>query len=346
MPDNGSNASDLRAVLSPPAPVTRPYPLPSGDGLSGRLVTLFGGGGFVGRHTAQALMAAGARLRIVQRHPERAHTVRALGNLGQVQFVAADAARPGAARRALAGSDLAVNFISVLSGDFQRANVDTAAAIADGARDEGCAGMVHISAIGADAASPSAYGRTKAAGEAAVRAAMPGAVILRPSIIFGRQDQFINRFAKLIRLSPIIPVVAPAVRFQPVFVGDVAAAIAAALRFPDRHAGQTYELGGPEQLSMRALFEWIAQRTGRTPLMIDVPDVASAALAQATGWLPGAPMTTDQWAMLQRDNVVSGPDGLDALGIAPTALDTVAEGWLELYRRHGRFAGKQADAGR
>lgn len=324
-------------------PADLPHPLPARpSSLDGRLVALLGGGGFLGRHVAQALMQAGARVRIIQRQPQRAIAIRALGNLGQTQFVAADAANPEAVRRALSGSDMAVNLVGILKGDFERAHVATAKAIAEAAAAQGLSALVQISAIGADPASPSAYGRSKAAGEAAVMQAFPGATILRPSIVFGRQDQFVNRFAAMIAASPVIPVVAPATLFQPVFVGDVADAVAAALADPLAHAGKLYELGGPSRLSMRALQEWIARGIGRKPLFIDVPDPAAALLARATGWLPGAPITADQWAMLGRDNVVTGTDGLAALGIVPTSLDAVAEGWLNIYRRHGRFTGKAA----
>lgn len=312
--------------------------------LSGSLVTLFGGGGFLGRAMAQQLMLAGARVRIVQRHPARAYAIKALGNLGQVQFVAADAADAEAARRAAVGSDAVVNLIGILKGDFERAHVTTAASVAAAARAAGAA-MVQISAIGADAASPSGYGRSKAGGEAAVRAAVPDAIILRPSIVFGRDDQFINRFAGLLAMAPLMPVVAPATRFQPVFVRDVADALVAALADRATHGGRTFELGGPQILSMRQLLEWIAARIGRDPLLVDLPDAVAGAMAKATGWLPGAPITSDQWAMLQADNVVAdGAATLADLGLAATPLDAVAEGWLDIYRRHGRFTGKAAAA--
>ncbi len=306
--------------------------------LEGKLVTLFGGGGFLGRYAAQALMKAGARVRIVQRHPERAIAIRALGNLGQTQFVAADAGKADAAMRAATGSDAVINLIGILKGDFERAHVSTAANIAAAAAAAGAA-MVQVSAIGADAASPSAYGRSKAGGEAAVRAALPDATILRPSIVFGREDQFINRFAGLLSMAPAMPVIAPQTKFQPVFVGDVAEAIVHAVALPA--SGRTYELGGPQVLTMRALYEWIARQIGRNPLLIDLPDFAAAALAKGTGWLPGAPITKDQWAMLQADNVVAeGAATLADLGVVPTTLDAVAPGWLDIYRKHGRFTGK------
>lgn len=312
--------------------------------LTGKLVTLFGGGGFLGRHAAQALMQAGARVRIVQRDPKRAFAVKALGNLGQVQFVAADASNAEAVRKATTGSDAVVNLIGILKGDFQRAHVTTAVNIAEAAAASGAA-MVQISAIGAAADSASAYGRSKYAGEAKVRMMLPQVTILRPSIVFGREDGFINRFAGMIRMAPVVPVVAPHTRFQPVFVGDVADAMVAALADPAAHAGKTYELGGPQAISMRALIEWIAGKIGRAPLLVDVPDFAASALASATGWLPGAPITKDQWAMLGSDNVVApGARTLADLGVAPTPLDAVAEGWLDIYRRHGRFGGKAATA--
>ena len=286
-------------------------------------------------------MRAGARVRIAQRHPKRAFEVRALANLGQVQFAAVDATRADAVARVVTGSDAVVNFVGILKGDFDRFHVDVARNVAQAAQSAGAA-MLQMSAIGADAGSPSAYGRSKAAGEAAVRAAHAGAIILRPSIVFGRGDQFVNRFAGLLSMAPVMPVVAPHTKFQPVFVGDVADAVRAALADP-AYAGRTYELGGPQILTMRELLEWIAKSIGRSPLLIDMPDVLAGAMASATGWLPGAPITADQWAMLSRDNVVAGGmPGLADLGVVPTSLDAVAAGWLDIYRRHGRFTGKAA----
>lgn len=308
-------------------------------GLEGKLVTLFGGGGFIGRHAAQALMQAGARVRIAQRHPKRAFSVRALGNLGQVQFAAVDAGNAESVTKAATGSDVIVNLIATFKGDLDRANVATTAHIAAAAAQHGAA-LIQISAIGARGDSPSRYGRSKAAAEAAARAALPSATILRPSIVFGREDQFINRFAGLIGLAPVVPVLAPATRFQPVFVGDVAAGIASVAADMAMHGGKTYELGGPQILSMRQIFEWIAHQIGRTPLLVDLPDLVSGTMAKATGWLPGAPITADQWAMLGEDNIVGdGALGLADLGRAATPLDAVADGWLDSYRRHGRFAG-------
>lgn len=309
--------------------------------LDGKLITLFGGGGFVGKHMAQALMAAGARVRIAQRNPSRAYAIKALGNLGQCQFVAVDATKADSVAKAMVGSDAVINLIGILKGDFAAAHVTTAQNIASAAAAVGAA-MIQVSAIGADADSPSAYGRSKAHAEAAVRAALPDAIILRPSIVFGRDDQFINRFAGMIRaasalpLSPV-PVVSGDTLFQPVFVGDVANAAVAALSDPSA-AGRTFELGGPQRISMRDLLAWIGKASGHSPLLIDVPPIAATALATLTGWLPGAPITRDQLAMLGRDNVVANDAfGLAALGVTPTPLEAVARDWLNIYRPHGRF---------
>ncbi len=316
--------------------MTKPKALPSGasPARGTTLVTLFGGSGFVGRYVAAELLKAGARVRLAERDPKTAYFLKPLGDLGQTQFAAADVTRPDSVRRAVAGSDAVVNLVGVLAGDFQRVHVEGARTVAAAAAEAGAAAMVQMSAIGADPDSPSRYGRSKGEGERAVRDALPDATILRPSIVFGREDRFINRFATMIRLAPVVPVVAPAARFQPVFAGDVGRATAQAAL--DRaHAGRTYELGGPEVLTMRQLFEWIAGATGRDRLFVDVPDGVARAMAA----VPGTPITTDQWRMLRRPNVVAdGAAGLAAFGIAPVALDTVAQGWLTRYRRHGRFA--------
>lgn len=303
-----------------------------------KLVTLVGGGGFLGRYIAQGLMAKGARVRIAQRDPRSALYIKPLGGLGQTQFVAADIRKPDSIQRAVAGSDAVVNLVGVLAGDFNAVHVAGARTVAEATAAAGADSFVQMSAIGADTASPSAYGRSKGEGEAAVRAAFPAATILRPSIVFGREDQFTNRFAAMIAAAPVVPVVRPAVKFQPVYVADVAAAVVAALSTPGVHGGQTYELGGPDVLSMEALIRWLAGAIGRKPLIVDLPDAAAAAIARL-GFLPGAPITWDQWLMLRQDNVVS-PDaaGLAALGIAaPTPLAAVAPGWLVTYRKNGRF---------
>jgi len=207
--------------------------------------------------------------------------------------------------------------------------------VAEAAASAGVANLVHVSAIGADPESPAAYGRAKAGGEAAVRAAFPAATILRPSTVFGREDAFVNRFAAMVARFPVVPVLRAGARFQPVYVTDVAQAVKAALGDPAA-AGQTLELGGPDVLTMGALIRWIAGAIGRDPGILELPDMVGGLIALG-GFLPGAPITRDQWQMLQRDAVVTGIDGLARLGIAPTPMDAVAPAWLVRYRRNGRF---------
>lgn len=301
------------------------------------LVTVFGGGGFLGRQVAQALMAQGARVRVAQRDIATALRVKPLGGLGQTQFVAADITKPESVARAVAGSDVVINLVGVLAGDFDAVHHRGAANVAQAAAAAGVGALVHVSAIGADPESPSAYGRSKAAGEAATKAAFPSATIIRPSIVFGPEDQFLNRFAEIISMAPVIPVIGGATRFQPVYVKDVAHAIANAAEAPAVHGGRTYELGGPQVMTMKEINGWIARAIGRERSLVDVPHGLASLLAM----LPGGPITRDQLAMLGRDNVVSaGADGLAALGVRPTPMAAVAENWLVRYRRHGRFAGR------
>lgn len=304
--------------------------------LDGQLITVLGGGGFLGRYVVQRLLARGARVRVAQREPRTATFLKPLGGLGQTQFVACDVRDPASVARAVQGSDAVINLVGAF-GDMQAVQADGAGHVAAAARTAGAAALVHVSAIGADAGSASAYGRSKGDGEAAVRAAFTDAAILRPSIIFGREDRFINRFATLMRISPVVPVIAPNAKFQPAYVGDVADAVVAALG--DAAAGKTFEIGGPQVLTMAELLCWIADATGRSPLFVDVPDFVASTLARGFGWAPGAPITKDQWLMLQHDNIVAeGVEGAAQLGITPASLAAVADGWLVQYRRNGRFA--------
>lgn len=303
----------------------------------GQLITVIGGGGFLGRYVVQRLLAGGARVRIAQRDARAATFLKPLGGLGQTQFVVADVRDAASVARAVQGSNAVINLAGAFT-DVQAVQADGAEHVATAATAAHGRALVHVSAIGADRESGSAYGRSKGDGEAAVRAAFPAATIIRPSIIFGREDNFINRFAAMIRSLPVIPVIAPDCRFQPVYVGDVADAIVAALAIPAA-AGSTYELGGPQVLTMAELQRWIADATGRKPIFVNVPDAVASALAAGLGWLPGAPITQDQWLMLQHDNIVSGEmAGLRDLGVTPTSLASIADDWLVQYRRHGRFA--------
>lgn len=301
------------------------------------VVTVFGGGGFIGRYAVGRLLKSGEgfRVRLAQRDPRRAWYLKPLGALGQTQFLAADVRRRDTVARAVEGASAVVNLVGTFA-DMEAVQAEGAANIAEAAARAGASTLVHVSAIGADPASPSRYGRSKGEGEAAVRAAFPSATILRPSVVFGREDQFSNRFAQMLKL-PVVPVVRGAARFQPVYSADVGAAIEAAVLDPGTHGGKTYELGGPEQISMRDLLGRLAEWTGRRPAFVNMPDAVAALIARA-GWLPGAPITWDQWLMLQQDNVV-GPraTGIEAFGIAPTPLAAVAPTWLVQYRRQGRF---------
>jgi NADH dehydrogenase len=304
------------------------------------IVTVFGGGGFVGRYAVQELLAGGQgfRVRVAQRRPKAAWFLRPLGSLGQTQFLAADVTRRETVERAVAGADAVVNLVGTF-GDMERVQADGAAIVAQASAAAGVRTLVHVSAIGADPDSPSRYGRSKGEGEAAVRRAFPGATILRPSIVFGREDQFTNRFAQMLKL-PVVPVVRGTAKFQPVSAADLAQAIGRIVADPDAFAGRTYEVGGPEQISMRELLERLAKWTGRRSNFVEVPDAVAGAMARFTGWAPGAPITWDQWLMLQHDNVVSaGAEGLDAFGVTPTPLAAVAPSWLVRFRKQGRFGG-------
>jgi uncharacterized protein YbjT (DUF2867 family) len=307
-----------------------------------RLVTVIGGGGFLGRYVVQALLRAGARVRVAERDPRRAFYLKPLGGLGQTQFVAADVTRPDTIARAIEGADAAVNLVGSFTGNLQRIHVGGAQAVGEAAAKAGAGAVVHVSAIGADPEAASVYGRTKSEGEAAVRAAFPTATILRPSTVFGREDQFLNRFADMIARFPMVPVLRPQVRFQPVFAADVGDAVAAALADPETHGGKIYELAGPDVVTMMELHRWLAQTIGRDPSFVELPDAVGALLAA----LPLSPISGDQWKMLGRDAVAApGSAGLDALGIAPTPLSAVAPAWLVRFRRAGRFGARTAVQG-
>lgn len=309
--------------------------------LNEKVVTIFGGGGFVGRYLAQLLLAEGARVRIAERQPKSAHAIRALGSLGQTQFVPADITKPNTVAAACAGADYVINLVGTLDGDKDAVHVEGAANVAKAAKAAGAKALVHFSAIGADAESESAYGRTKGEGEAAVRAAFPAATILRPSFIAGAEDKLTNRFAGYFAGLNLLPIVMGGTKIQPVYVEDVARAARAAITNGAATEGQTYELGGPETSTMKSFIYWIGRATGQTVYPLDIPDFISGFMAKAIGWAPGAPITYDQWLMLQKDNVVAdGAKGFADLGVAATPLDAVAGEWLVQYRNHGRFGVK------
>ncbi len=313
--------------------------------LRDKLVVLLGGSGFFGRHVAQALLAQGARLRVVSRHPERAFALKPLGNLGQVQFARCDVTRPEALAPALVGAAAVVNLVGAFAGDLDSLQGEGAGRVAAAARAAGVSAFVQVSAIGADAASPVPYARTKGEGEAAVLAAFPKATILRPSLLFGPDDNFVNMFAGLIAMLPALPVFGPTAKLQPVFVDDAAEAVAAALADPAKHGGKIFELAGPEVLTMLELHQRIAAAQGRERLLAELPDFISGAFATLTGWLPLAPLTSDKWALLKAGNVASGKlPGLQELGVSAHPLGLYLDRWMVRFREHGRFGEKSRAA--
>ncbi len=314
--------------------------------LDGMLVALVGGTGFFGTHLAQELLERGARLRICGRHPERAFRVKPLGILGQVQSVAVDVLKPHTVALALTGVDAVVNLVGAFAGNLDALQGKGVERLAQAALDAGARAFVHVSALGADAASDVPYARTKAEGEAAVLAAFPTATILRPSILFGEDDKFLNMFGGLVSTFPVLPVFGPAAKLQPVYVDDAAEAVGNALANPVAHGGKTYEIAGPEVITMGDLNRRIAKAAGRSPVFADLPDAVSGLIASATGWLPGAPITKDQWKLLVAGNVATGTlPGIEALGVSPRPLGLFLDRWMTRYRKFGRF-GVKAKAAR
>ena len=306
------------------------------------LVVIVGGSGFIGRYLVQVLAQTGVRIRVVARNPQSALYLRPLGAVGQIQPFGGNVGDPGSMAAAFHGATAGVNLAGILAESggqsFNKVQATGAANVAQAAANAGVSAFVHVSAIGVDAKAEAGYARTKAQGEAAVHAALPHATIVRPSIVFGQEDQFINRFAGLAARLPVMPVVAGGTRFQPVFVLDVARAIAAALADPEAHGGKTYSLGGPRTYTFREILAFIMHEIRSKKSLVEVPDGIAAMMAKLGRFVPGAPMTWDQWQMLQHDNVVpQGAPGLAELGIEPTPLESIAPAYLERYRTGGRF---------
>ncbi len=303
-----------------------------------RIITVLGGGGFIGRYVCEALFKTGVRVRVAQREPRNAFFLQPLAAVGQLDVVPVSFTRPDSLDAAVDGAWGVINLVGAFAGDLDQVHVRSPARAAQRATAAVAGSFVHISAIGADPQSASVYGRTKGEGETAVRDAFPDATIIRPSLVFGPEDQLTNRFAGLAARLPILPVLAPRSRFQPIFVRDLAQAIVTAATEPQRFAGKTVELGGPEVMTMRELNVAITQAAGLSPEIIDLPDFAGEMMSKL-GFLPGAPITRDQWLMLQRDNVVGeGQSGLEVFGITGTPLASVAPDWLSRFRKGGRFA--------
>lgn len=316
-------------------------PSHSASPLAGRLVTIFGGTGYLGNYVAQSLLRRGARIRLASRAPGKAQGLKPLANLGQLQFMPCDITKEEHVAAALVGADYVVNLVGAFGGDLIKLTGEAPGTIARLAAAQGIAALVQISAIGADASSPTDYARGKALGEANARAAFPQATILRPSIIFGKDDQFINMFAGLIEMLPVIPVFAPEAKLQIVYADDVAEAVATALEHPELHGGRTYELGGPEQIGMMELHERIAAAQGRKRMFLAMPDGLSAAFAA----MPLTPMSRDQWTLLKPGSTVApGAAGLADMGIDAKPLGLFLDKWMLRYRKHGRFGAENERA--
>ena len=311
-----------------------------------RLVTIYGGSGFVGRHAVRAFAQRGWRIRVAVRRPELAFHLQPLGRVGQIHAVQANLRYPDSVARALEGAEVAVNLVGILyergRQSFEAVQAAGAGAVAKAAAAAGTR-LVHVSAIGADARSASGYARSKAAGEKAVSSAIREAVILRPSVVFGQEDDFFNRFAELARWLPALPLIGDGkTRFQPVFVGDVAAAIVAAAEERAR-AASIYELGGPEVKTFRELLELMLRVIGRGRLLVPLPFALARLQAFFLEFLPKPPLTRDQVRLLERDNVVSPKaerEGrtLKGLGFAPTSLEAILPSYLWRFRKTGQYA--------
>jgi NADH dehydrogenase len=309
--------------------------------LENKLVVLLGGSGFVGSHVAEELLARGARLRIASRHPEKAHRLRPLANLGQIQLARCDVRNRRSIETVMTGADAAIYLVGSFSGDLKALHEEGAGHAAEAAAANGAQSFVYVSAIGADADSVSSYASTKARGEALVRQAFPTATVLRPSVMFGEEDKFVNLFARLIAGLPVLPVFGPEAKLQPVWVDDAAEALVNALADPDQHGGKTYEIAGPEPIAMLDLHRRIAAAQGRERHLVPMPDALSAVFAK----LPFSPMNADQWTMLAAGSVPSGEHpGLKELGVAPKPLGLFLDRWMSRYRKHGRFGDKRSPA--
>ncbi|MEL6572439.1 MAG: complex I NDUFA9 subunit family protein [Pseudomonadota bacterium] len=319
-----------------------------------KLVTIYGGSGFVGRYIARRLAKDGWRVRVAVRNPEQAGFVRPYGVVGQVEPVLCNIRDNASVLAAAQGADAVINCVGVLDevgkNTFEAVQAEGAARIARLASSVGITQMVHISAIGASATSDSIYAQTKASGEAAVLSHMPGAVILRPSIIFGQEDQFFNRFASMARLGPILPIIGANTRFQPVYVDDVAAAAVAAL---EGDATGIYELGGPDVQTFRELMQDMLKVIRRRKLILNTPFWAAKIMASVFGVIQvlslgivRAPVTKDQVVNLGSDSVVSdNTEGFADLGIKPKAMEAILPDYLWRFRPSGQYAAIKESAG-
>lgn len=316
------------------------------------LVTVFGGSGFVGTQAVRYLAKAGWRVRVAVRNPGLAYKMRLLGDVGQIDVVQANVRDVPSLRRALMGATASLNLVGVLyekgRQGFQAVHVMGARNVAEAARAEGVTRVVQMSALGAGDDAESKYARTKAEGERAVREIAPDAAVVRPSIVFGQEDHFFNKFAQMASMSPALPLIGGGeTRFQPVFVGDVGRALARIVSDP-LTAGQTFELGGPAALSFRELMQMMLKETGQRRLLLPIPWPLAGLIGSGgdlASVLVPPPITSDQVKLLRIDNVVSGAcPGLPELGVTPTTLEAVLPTYLYRYRRGGQYADQEERA--
>lgn len=316
------------------------------------LVTVFGGSGFIGSQVVRALARRGWRVRVAVRNATRGAALRMAGDVGQVQVVRCDITDKAAVAQAVQGADAVINLVGILfetgGRKFQTLHVEGATNVAEAARAAGAKRLTHISALGADANGKADYARTKGQAEAAVRAAFPGAVVIRPSIVFGSGDNFLNRFAAMATWSPVLPLIGGGhTRFQPVHVADVAEAVAAATVSAEAE-GQTFELGGPSVWTFEDILKFILRETNRQNILLPLPFPVArliGSLAQIPALIGLTPqLTKDQVTLLETDNVVSpGAKGLADLGIEPSGIEAIAPGYLWRYRDGGQYAENPAD---
>lgn len=307
-----------------------------------RLVTVFGGSGFIGRYVVQRLAARGDRVRVAVRSPNAALFLKPLGDVGQVQVMAANLNHEGSVKAAVAGADAVINLVGVLTSSgnqsFDKLQHIGAGRVAAAAAAAGVKTLVHMSAIGADAESRSKYAASKGMGEDAVRDAFAGATILRPSLVIGQEDGFFNRFAAMANQLPVLALPGTETQFQPAFVGDVADAIVRAADGGKGITGQTFELGGPEVMTLQALLERMMDHTTVHRPIVTLPFGMAKFMAFFMGMLPSPPLTMDQVELLKSDNIVTkGAKGFKALGVAPSGIDAVLPAYMVQYRPQGQF---------
>ncbi len=313
---------------------------------SDKIVTLIGGSGFVGRHVARALAKRGYRIRVGCRRPDLAGHVQPLGSTGQIMPIQVNVRYPASLAAACDGAYAVMNLTGVLSSggaqSFEAVHVFGAEACAKAARAAKASVFIQMSALGADVNSKSEYARSKGEGEVRAKAAFPGAVILRPSIVFGPEDNFFNQFAGMSRLAPALPLIGGGMtKFTPVFVGDVAEAVAKIIDAGEA-SGKTYELGGPEVFTFKQLLQFTLDTIGRKRLLLPLPWPIAKAMGTVMGILPGAPLTADQVELLKTDNVISDAatrDGrdLNGLGIVPSSIQGIVPSYLYRFRKAGQF---------